>query len=258
MQEPAFSGVGAVAPDWFELRSHLPVPSPDGGCGVLPVNAFLLRGREPMLLDTGLAALRTPFMAALEGLLPLKELRWIWISHMDADHVGNLPAVLERAPEARVVTNFLGMGKMALAGLPTDRVHLLEPGGWLTLGDREIVPVRPPYYDAPESIGCFDTATRTLFAVDAFGALLDAPVTEAAAIPDAALRAGIANWSAIDAPWLAGMGEDYLLRAFDRIERLSPSVVLSGHLPAARGMTGALLSHLAAACAQLSADARAA
>ena len=33
-----------------------------------------------------------------------------WLSHTDADHIGNLVAVLERAPRAQVVTNFLGMG----------------------------------------------------------------------------------------------------------------------------------------------------
>jgi flavorubredoxin len=47
---------------------------------------------------------------------------------MDADHLGNLEDVLALAPHAKVVTNFLGMGKMMLRHFDVSRVHLLEPG----------------------------------------------------------------------------------------------------------------------------------
>jgi glyoxylase-like metal-dependent hydrolase (beta-lactamase superfamily II) len=71
------------------------------------------------------------------------DLRWIWITHMDFDHIGNLAAVLELAPQARVVTNYLGMGKMGLIGLPQDRAWLLNPGQSLDVGDRRLHALRP-------------------------------------------------------------------------------------------------------------------
>lgn len=43
------------------LPSRLPVP----GLGTLPVNAFLLKGPEPMLVDTGLAALGNEVFSSL-------------------------------------------------------------------------------------------------------------------------------------------------------------------------------------------------
>lgn len=224
--------------DWRVLPAFLPLPDMGG----LAVNAFLHKGREPVLVDTGLAALGDAFLDALEAEIDLTDLRWIWLSHTDADHIGNLPRILARAPRARVVTNFLGMGKMGLLGLDTGRVHLLEPGGRLALGDRELVPLRPPYYDAPETLGFLDTRSRTLFTADSFGALLPEPADSVTAIEARALRDGLVTWSAIDAPWLATTDRDALGRSLHALERLAPTTLLSGHLPVAEGGIATLTS----------------
>lgn len=244
MDTPMIGGAREVAPGTHEIASWLPVP----GLGILPVNTFVIRGEQPMLVDTGLAALREPFLAHLGRLVDPSELRWIWMSHMDPDHLGNLAAVLELAPEARVITSFLGMGKMMLHGLPVDRVHLLEAGGRIDTGDRELVAMRPPYYDAPETSGFFDTRTRVLFSADAFGALLQAPAETARDIPKRTLRDGMLTWSAIDAPWLKQIDPSSFERTLRTIERLDPSVVIGGHLPSAPGMTRELTGYLAATC----------
>ncbi|WP_029032064.1 hypothetical protein [Salinarimonas rosea] len=55
------------------------------------------------------------------------------------------------------------------------------------------------------------------------------------------------TWSSIDAPWLAQLDRGAFGRALSAIERLDPEIVLSGHLPSARGLTRDLLGHLAAA-----------
>lgn len=139
-----------------------------------------------------------------------------------------------------MVTNFLGMGKMNLLGLPLEAVLLLAPGAALDLPDRSLVPLRPPYYDAPESMGFFDTGSRALFCVDSFGALLPAMAETAAAIDVAVLRDGMAGWSAIDAPWLAAVDRRALGDALGDIRRLDPPMLLSAHLPPAFGMTDRL------------------
>ncbi len=94
MQTPTMFGAREVAPDTFCLPSYFPLP----GLGILPVNAFVIRAAEPVLVDTGLATLRIPFLEALRQTINPEELRWIWLSHMDADHLGSLQAVLAMAP----------------------------------------------------------------------------------------------------------------------------------------------------------------
>src|SRR5690606_30607462 len=121
----------------------------------------------------------------------------------DLDHVGNLDAVLKLAPNAKVVVPGLGAAKFGLRGdFDMSRLQPMDHGQRLDLGDREFVLLKPPTYDAPETTGFLDTKTRVLYTVDSFGALMDAPYEELAAVPEETLRDGMAMWSGIDAPWL--------------------------------------------------------
>jgi glyoxylase-like metal-dependent hydrolase (beta-lactamase superfamily II) len=243
MQQPLFFDPRVVAPDVAALPGYLPVP----GFGVLPVNSFVIRSRQPVLVDTGPAVLREPFMQGLRSLVEPRDLRWIWLTHADADHLGNLAAVLAEAPRARVITTYIGMAKMDLQGLPLDRVHLLNPGQRLDLGDRELVALRPAVYDAPETTALFDSKTGVYFSADSFGALMSAPAETAADIAPDALRDGAVTWATLDAPWLHNVDEQRFRRALAGIRDLAPRAILSAHLPPAHGMTDTLLAHVDAA-----------
>lgn len=242
MQVATMFGSRRAAPDTISLRSYAPLP----GFGIVPVNAFVLKAREPVLIDTGMAALHDDFMRELRSVIDPGALRWIWLTHMDADHVGNLRAVLAEAPRARVVTNYLGMGKMGLQQLPLDRVHLLNPGQALDVGDRHLVAFQPPCYDAPETMGLFDTRSHCLFSADCFGALLSGPAERAQDLSAAALREGIVGWSAIDAPWLRRMSAPQLALSMAMLRDFNPQIILGSHLPPANGMADVLFDCLMA------------
>ncbi|MBX3473388.1 MAG: MBL fold metallo-hydrolase [Planctomycetes bacterium] len=220
-----------VSDDTFRLAAFTPLP----GLGLLPVNAFLIRGAEPVLVDTGLAGQRDSFLRALVSVIDPAELRWIWITHMDPDHIGSLQPVLEAAPQARLVTTYLGMGKAGLLGLPLNRVYLLNPGQSLAVGDRELLAIKPPVFDAPETTGLFDRSSGTLISSDSFGAVLQSPMESASEVPDAELREGMGLWASVDAPWLQLVDQSRFQDSIDALAALRPSRVLSSHLPPAEG-----------------------
>ena len=233
-----------VIDDIHLIPGYIPLP----GAGLLPINAFLIRGREPMLIDAGPNPLAAQFYEALSGLIDLKDLRWVWLTHADPDHVGAVSRVLEAAPKARVVTTYLGAGKMGLIQpLPQERTHLVQAGDRLSIGDRELIALRPPVYDAPETMAVFDTRTRALFSADSFGALLKEPIASATDIPDGALREGLVAWAGIDVPWLENVEEDRMEAVLAKFQSMEPSMVLSGHLPPAPRMIDKLSGHLEAA-----------
>lgn len=182
-------------------------------------------------MDTGLDALSEPLVERLSAEIDPADLRWIWLSHTDADHIGNLDHILALAPNATVVTNFLGAGKMGMlgAGDPA-RMRLLEPGEVFEVGGKRLHQVKPPYYDAPEE------TSRVFFAADAFGALLPGSVATIDEIPADALREGLVAWSSVDSPWLAQMDAAALGQTLGVLDRLEPAHVLSGHLPVAHGL----------------------
>jgi glyoxylase-like metal-dependent hydrolase (beta-lactamase superfamily II) len=188
-----------------------------------------------MLIDTGLAALRDETLAALSAEIDPAQLRWIFVSHFDGDHTGNLAAVLALAPHARVVTGLLGRAKMELAGgFPLDRIEVIAAGDTLDVAGRCIRVVRPPYYDAPETLGFHDAASGTLFVVDAFGAVLPATADDDADLDDATLDRGLATWSALDAPWLTSLDRQRFAATLAALDALAPRHVLSAHLPPSR------------------------
>ena len=69
-------------------------------------------------------------MTALRTVIDPADLRWIWLSHTDFDHIGSLHTLLDENPQLRVITTFFGVGIMGLSStpLPLDRVRLVNPG----------------------------------------------------------------------------------------------------------------------------------
>lgn len=238
MESPIVMDPMQAADDTVALTTWLPVP----GLGVLPVNAFVIHAREPVLVDAGVLAMKDAFMDQLDAAIDPGSLRWIWLTHTDPDHIGALRPLLEAAPDARIVTTFLGMGKLGLHGeWPAQRFYLVNPGETLGVGDRSLLALRPPVYDAPETTAVLDARTRALFSADAFGAVLPGPAPAAEAVPPELLREGLVTWTTVDAPWLAAVGPAALRRALAETAALTPSAILGGHLPPARGVTRALL-----------------
>ncbi|NNE11807.1 MAG: MBL fold metallo-hydrolase [Ilumatobacter sp.] len=212
------------------LTTAFPIP----GMGLIPVNAFVLHGDEPVLVDTGATVDSDDFMAALRSVIDPAELRWLWLTHTDFDHVGSLGRLLREYPDIRVATNFLGVGILSLHDpLPMDRVYLLNPGQQLELPDRTLTAFRPPVFDNPSTMGFYDDRTRALVSSDCFGAVLDAVPEAASDLSDEQLRQGQVLWATVDAPWLHDVDPDAFRRNLDTVNSFAPELVLSSHLPAA-------------------------
>jgi hypothetical protein len=221
-----------------------PVPS----LGFVPINAFLLWSQEPVLVDTGPIVARELYLDALEQLIDLDDLRWIYLTHGDPDHVGCLIDVLAAAPRARLITTFVGLGRLGLyQPISPERVFLLNPGQRLSVGDRELQAIAPLTFDAPETTPFIDSKTRALFSSDCFGGLVAAPAESAAEMSADALRDAVITWTTIDTPWLRVIKTSAFEASCARIRELAAPIVLSSHLPPAVGILDTLLDHIAAA-----------
>lgn len=232
-------------PDIDVLTSHFQVP----GYGQVAINAFVLHGPEPLLVDTGPGVESDDFMSTLRTIIDPAELRWIWLTHTDFDHIGSLHRLLTENPRLKVITNFTGVGFMSLyAPLPLDRVYLVNPGQTITVGDRTLTAVKPPTFDNPSTMGFHDDRSAAFFSSDCFGALLQEVPDSAAELSESDLRDGQVFWATFDSPWLHKVDRDLFARELDGIREMEPSTIFSSHLPAAPGsMTETLLATLATA-----------
>ena len=136
-----------VIPSVFEIPIY----------GFIPINAFLLKAKEPVLVDTGYTLESEAFMDTLRSVIDPADLKWVYLTHTDHDHIGSIHQLLNEVPDLRLITTFLAVGKMSLHNpLPMDRLYFLNPGQSLDLGDRTITALKPPSFDAPETTGFYD------------------------------------------------------------------------------------------------------
>lgn len=223
-----------AASDIYVLPTSLPIP----GAGTLVVNAYLILSDQPVLVDTGLAVEAEEFECALRSIIDPAKICWVWLTHDDADHVGNLVRVMSLAPAARLMTHGLAALRMATWwSVPLERVCALRSGDRIDVGDRHLRGLRPPVFDNPMSIGLLDEKTGALFTVDAFGAILPTVPQNCADVPERDLVAGMATWAAFDAPWTHLVDHERFRAAVGDLTRLRPAAILSSHLPAASGLS---------------------
>src|SRR5205823_3036710 len=85
----------------FRLSTFLPEAN-------MQFNQFLARDAEPLLFHTGQRALFPLVREAVARLIDPATLRWIGLSHFEADECGALNEWLALAPEAAPVCSFVG------------------------------------------------------------------------------------------------------------------------------------------------------
>lgn len=213
--------------DAYVLPSDLPIP----GVGQQPVNGFLFRDGQPILVDTGMPVDRHEFLDALWGLIDPADLRWIVVTHDDRDHTGSLVDILDAAPQARLVTNGVSLIRLSEEfAIPAERVVQVNPGQRFHLGRHDFEVLRPPTFDSPGTIGLFDRTDGTLVSSDSFGTILPEPA-EFIDVTDPGFRAGFDVFNRAIAPWTSATDLPRFDAVLRRIRRLAPETVLSSHAP---------------------------
>jgi len=112
-----------VEKDIHILGTYIPLPF----YGVLPANAYLITKPQSMLIDTGLAATSGDLLSTVQRELDGGHLQWLWLTHVDPDHIGALRPLLAAYPGVKLVTTYLGLGKLGLHGIRIDNFFLSTP-----------------------------------------------------------------------------------------------------------------------------------
>ncbi len=237
-----------VGDDVTVLNDYLEVP----GLGFLPVNAYVLHAREPVVVDSGLGLPDRDFLATIREVMDPSAVRWIWLTHPDRDHTGGLFNLLDAAPEARLVTTFVAAGIMSCEQpLPLNRLHLLNPGQSLEVGDRILHAFRPALFDNPATVGFYDDKSRICFSSDCFGAPMGsaehASAQDVREVPGEQLRGAQMLWAAVDSPWVRNVDKGRFMDTVQAMPVADAAAVLCTHLPPAIDINAQLLAMLAEA-----------
>jgi len=151
-----------------ELFDEL-IPLPDG----TSYNAYLIKGSEKTaLLDTVDPLKKERLFQNLEK-AGIDRIDYVIAHHAEQDHSGSIPAVLDKYPEAKVVTN------SKCKNMLVDHLHLSEEDMLvkedeekLSLGDKTLKFIDMPWVHWPETLVSYLEEDNVLFSCDFFGSHL--------------------------------------------------------------------------------------
>ena len=172
--------------DWDKRLFDSLIPLPDG----TSYNAYLIEGSEKnALLDTVDPPMADEFLSQLEG---VAKLDYVISQHAEQDHSGAIPQVLEKYPEAKLITTPKAKGMLVdLLGIPEEYFATVKDGETLSLGDKTLKFIHTPWVHWPETMVTYLAEDRILFSCDFFGshiATTDLYVTDEGRVYEAAKR----------------------------------------------------------------------
>ena len=201
------------------------------------LNSLVIRGREPTIVDTGTPANRRQWLADVFSLVEPEDVRWVFLSHDDVDHSGNLDEVLTACPNAQLVCNWAMVERHTNCfEFPLERCRWIMHDESFDVGDRVLHAVRPPVYDSPTTRGLYDPVTRVYWAVDSFATPLPDPSAGVADLdPDFwAFGMTLFAFGAVS-PWLAMLDHEKFGRHVDSIQNLDIGTLAACHTPVLEG-----------------------
>jgi flavorubredoxin len=222
----------AITPDVHLIRS---LPDHDGPDRVA-INSLVLRSPEDtVLVDTGAATDRAAWWAQVESVVDPADVRWIFLSHDDIDHIGNLAEALDRCPDATVVTTWqLGRRLAAALDVPLARCRWLNDGERTHLGGREVVAVRPPAYDSPTTRGLYDVGSKVYWAADCFGLAVPHPVDDVSQLDRDVWDDGALRFGTLLSPWVTQVDPGRWRQAVSKVAALDLHALTGAHGPVIR------------------------
>ena len=154
--------IGSV--DWDRRLFDALIPLPHG----TSYNAYFVRGSQKNALIDTVDSAKWPELAAQLDELPAPD--YLVIHHVEQDHSGSTPMVLERFPELTIVCNEKCKG-MLIDHLHIDdaRFQVVADGDEVSLGDKTLTFLFTPWVHWPETMSTWLAEDKILFSCDFFG-----------------------------------------------------------------------------------------
>jgi flavorubredoxin len=226
--------VDEIADGIFRINTPVEIP----GAGGFSFNQYLIRDDEPLLFHSGPRKLFPLVRAAVATVMPVERLRYVGLSHFEADECGALNEFLAVAPRAEPLCSRIAA--MVSVNDCADRpARAMADGEVVSLGRHRVRWIDTPHL--PHGWECgylFEESTATLLCGDLFtqGGARTPALTEADILaPSEAFRTPL----------------DYYAHArnsralFERLAATRPATLACMHGSAWRGDGAALIRALA-------------
>jgi flavorubredoxin len=231
------TNVHEIAHGIYRINTPISIP---GGPGKFNFNQYLILDDEPMLFHTGPRRMFPLVQEAIGHVMQVTKLRYVGLSHFEADECGALNEFLSAAPQAVPICSQIAA--MVSVGDFADRPpRALSDGEELPLGEKTVRWFDTPHMPHAWECGLMmESSTRTFFCGDLFtqGGAGEVAITESDILgPSEEFRKPMDYFA--HAPQTSAV--------LERLALEQPRTLACMHGSAWRGDGAALLRELAAA-----------
>lgn len=135
-------------------------------------NSYILLDDKTVLLDTVDKAVTHQFMENVAHVLNGRTLDYLIINHMEPDHCAEIPTILAKYPEVKIVCNAkikTMMEQFFDFEISEEQFQIVNEGDVLNTGKHNLTFLMAPMVHWPEVMVTYDTTDKILFSADAFG-----------------------------------------------------------------------------------------
>ncbi|TDT52065.1 FprA family A-type flavoprotein [Fonticella tunisiensis] len=132
-------------------------------------NSYLLYTEKPTVIDTVDIMYGAEFVKNLQEIIELDKIQYIVINHVEPDHAGGLPALVNKAKNATIVTT--EKGKELLIGmfkLQDKKFLVIKDGDTLDIGGKTLKFFETPYLHTEETMITYCIEDKILYPCDLF------------------------------------------------------------------------------------------
>ncbi len=163
-------------------------------------NSYLVKDSQNVLIDLASKMTMDALFDQIRTVIDPSELDYLVINHIEPDHSGALKALIQTAPQVKLLGSARTRDMLASFYGITENVQVVADGEELSLGSHTLKFISTPNVHWPETMMTYETTRKILFPCDGFGGY-------------GALNGSIFDDGNISLPWY----EDQALRYFVNI-----------------------------------------
>ncbi len=132
-------------------------------------NAYLILGETPTLIDTVKTTVKEQMLARISSLINPSDIKAVVSNHVEMDHSGSLPDIMQLAPNAVIYTSPNGDKGLRAHYKKEWNFKIVKTGDTIPIGQQTLQVVNTPMVHWPDNMVCYMASEKILFSNDSFG-----------------------------------------------------------------------------------------
>lgn len=132
-------------------------------------NSYLIKDEKTVLIDTVWEPLTDRFLENLSEVVDISKIDYVVMNHMEPDHSGALPTIMEYIPDATIIVSKRGVETIKEYYHKDWKLKVVNQGDKLSIGKNELTFIEASMLHWPDSMFTYLGGENILFSNDAFG-----------------------------------------------------------------------------------------